>query len=183
MGNEKLYRRLLFKFRDTQGDFAPLFAAARQDSDPQATTRAAHTLRGTAGTIGARQAQAAAEKLEQACKQGEAPEIIELLLAETLAQLAPVMAGLHQLLSAEETPANQGPRPDPERIQPLVNILMDLLHESDSEAADFADKLAGELHGTPLAARMRMIREHIAAFDFDLAAEALAAISAEFKAG
>ena len=39
MNNAKLYTRMLIKFRDSQGPFAELFAAAQQDADPLAAAR------------------------------------------------------------------------------------------------------------------------------------------------
>lgn len=61
-GNEKLYRRLLDKFYQSQFDFLEQFKQARQsDDDPEAATRAAHTLKGVAGNIGAGALQQAAE--------------------------------------------------------------------------------------------------------------------------
>ena len=57
MGNAKLYLKLLAKFRVGAGDFDQRFAAALADEDPTAATRAAHTLKGTAGNIGAQGVQ------------------------------------------------------------------------------------------------------------------------------
>lgn len=50
MGDEKLYRRLLVKFRDGQQDFAAMFVQALMGGDATAPERLAHTLKGVAGT-------------------------------------------------------------------------------------------------------------------------------------
>ena len=63
MNNPSLYRRLLLRFREGQRDFLRQFDAARQGADLGAPERLAHTLRGTAGNIGALGVQAAAERL------------------------------------------------------------------------------------------------------------------------
>src|SRR4030095_5225929 len=65
LNDEKLYVRLLAKFRAAQGKFGESIRAAARDGDSRAATRAAHTLRGAAGTIGAKSVQAAAAELEK----------------------------------------------------------------------------------------------------------------------
>jgi len=45
-GNRTLYRRLLEKFREGQGDFVGEFQEAAESGDGSVTTRLAHTLKG-----------------------------------------------------------------------------------------------------------------------------------------
>jgi HPt (histidine-containing phosphotransfer) domain-containing protein len=104
---ESLYTRMLIKFRDSQGNFAEVFAASKSDADLTATTRCAHTLKGSAGNIGAKELQQAAAALERACA-GSAPALtIESALAATLEQLEGVLNGLREGLgsSAADMPA------------------------------------------------------------------------------
>ena len=69
MNNPALYQRLLLRFHEGQRDFAALFAAAQAEvqagTDPQAAQRCAHTLRGTAATIGAKRLREAADRLDR----------------------------------------------------------------------------------------------------------------------
>jgi len=97
MNNARLYTKLLIKFRDSQADFGAQFAQARQDADPDAAMRCAHTLKGTAGSMGARAVQAAAKELEAACRHQQPAQLIDDLLARTLAELDPVIEDLHKL--------------------------------------------------------------------------------------
>ncbi|MBC7703760.1 MAG: PAS domain S-box protein [Rhodoferax sp.] len=106
MNNDKLYRRLLLKFRDMYSSFADLFAMARDDADITSAERCAHTLKGTAGIIGAHGVQAAAGQLEQACREHASDAQMMALLHETLAQLAPVIDAL-QALGAPNTPSRK----------------------------------------------------------------------------
>ncbi|MES2583522.1 MAG: response regulator [Pseudomonadota bacterium] len=178
MDNPKLYTRLLIKFRDSQGDFANLFAAARTDADPTAAARAAHTLKGTAGNIGAKGVQAAAADLEHALMANAEPADIEPLLARTLQQLAPVIAGLQALDAPPAAPA-KGATPqaaaavDTPQVLAARQRLEHLLQSSDADAADAADALAELVHGTPLAATLKRVAKAIAEFDFDAALAAL----------
>ncbi|HXE40902.1 MAG TPA: response regulator, partial [Azonexus sp.] len=182
MGNEKLYRRLLGKFRDGARDFASRFAAAQDDADPQAATRAAHSLCGSAGNIGARAVQAAAAELEQACRRGDSAERIAAALARTVDRLAPVIDGLQRLATVEPAPGGAAVALDAERIRPVLDRLATLLAESDASAAETAEELAGELRGSPWAAQLGQVAKQIAIYDFDAAAEELAGIAEAFKA-
>ncbi len=97
MNNQTLYRRLLQRFVAGQADFARAFAQARSDPDPRAPERCAHTLRGTAGNIGATALQEAAAELEQLCHarlaqgQAQAPQDVQDLEAEIEAALQKIL--------------------------------------------------------------------------------------------
>ncbi|MFT3848391.1 MAG: response regulator [Propionivibrio sp.] len=173
MQNPKLYLRLLQKFRDSQADFAAQFAQARQDADPSAATRAAHTLKGTAGNIGAKALQAAAAQLELSCKDGVSAAGIDARLQATLDALAPVIAGLQKIGVGEPAAAPAHAAIDPARVGTLLEKLRSLLAESDSEAADVLETLAPLVQGTPLAQPLGNVARAIEVFDFDAALAAM----------
>ncbi|CAA7616115.1 putative Histidine kinase [Magnetospirillum sp. LM-5] len=179
MGNkESLYLRMLAKFRDGQADFAKIFADARTDSDPTAATRAAHTLKGTAGNIGAKGVQSTAADLEHACKDGKPDHEIDALLAKTLAELAPVIAVLGRIGGAAPAPA-----PAPAKtvgatdgeVKTALEKLAALLRESDSEAGDVLEALMPKIAGSPLAESLKPVALAIENCDLD---EALAKLTA-----
>ena len=169
MNKEALYRRLLLKFRDGQSDFADLFAKARGESDTTAAQRCAHTLRGTAATVGARRVQQAAELLEQACKQ-QAPEAqIDELLRRVLVELQPVMDGL-QALGGEDTGA-PAPAPvavDADKLATLRARLLALLDLGDARAIDLCEAHE-DLFRAAYPAQWKKISTSVQDFDFDVA--------------
>jgi PAS domain S-box-containing protein len=173
MQNLKLYTKLLNKFRDSQGDFASQFARARQDQDPHAATRAAHTLKGTAGNIGAKGIQAAAAELERACKEKQPKESIDPLLAKTIAELTPVVVGLENVRPGATASEETGEAADPEQIRELLGKLKELMEDSDSEAADVLERLTPLVKGTPVAAQINKVANAVAEYDFDKALEVL----------
>ena len=63
-GNEKVYRKILNKFRDSQAAVPKQIRSALVAADHDTATRAAHTLKGVAGNIGAEPVQAAAKTVE-----------------------------------------------------------------------------------------------------------------------
>ena len=182
MNNEKLYLRMLAKFRDGQGRFAEMFAAAQLDPDPVAAARAAHTLKGTAGNIGARGVQAAAGDLEQACNDKADQKRVAKILEQVLAELAPVIEGLHPIGGADpaeaasrdaQPPASEGPA-DADRLQADILRLKTLLEQSDSEAGDLVEALADLAKGSELAPVLKKVAAAVAEFDFDAALAILA---------
>jgi len=173
MNNQKLYTRMLIKFRDSQGNFSELFAAAQQDSDPTAAERAAHTLKGTAGNIGARGVQAAAGDLEQACKAGNDAVEIDGLLAKVVAELEPVISGLQQIGAGEAAPANAAPAMPKEELQAVLDRLKALLEDNDSAAGDLLSELLDRIEGTSQAKSLQPVADAINSYDFDEALEKL----------
>jgi HPt (histidine-containing phosphotransfer) domain-containing protein len=175
---ESLYTRMLIKFRDSQGQFAELFAAAKTDPDPVAPTRCAHTLKGTAGNIGARDLQAAAAELEHACLEGKTAEEIEVLFQKALAELAAIMPGLEKVGAGGTAVAATPVAPEiPEaELKAKLDKLKHLLEESDSEAGDLLSDLLDKLGNTPLAKQLKPVATAIEGFDFDAALEKLAEV-------
>lgn len=171
MNNPSLYRKLLAKFRDSQGSFAEAFALARRDPDSTAAARAAHTLKGTAGNIGAKEVQHTAAQLEYACRDKAPHDEIDRLLTLTLDTLRPVIAGL-ATLDAGAAPVD-AVRLDKGQLQPLIDKLLVLLENDDLAAGEAAEELAAATKGTHLAEQARKVALAVAGFDVDAAIEAL----------
>jgi two-component system, sensor histidine kinase and response regulator len=187
MNKEALFVRMLGKFRESQGRFAELFAAAQTDADTSAAARAAHTLKGTAGNIGARGVQAAADALEHACSQNATPELVNELLQKTVDELAIVIAGLAQVSAGEtaitgaadagNASISMSEALDAQTLSQL-DAIKRLLESSDADAADALETLLKRIGKTPLAQSLRPVAQAIEAFDFDVALERLASARA-----
>ena len=179
MDNERLYTRMLIKFRDSQGHFDESFEAAQQDTDPTAATRYAHTLKGMAGTIGARGVQAAAAALEDACREGRSAEEIRALLSRTRVELEPVIAALQPLGRTETTRGTQAIGLPDRSIGPAIDKLLTLVEQGDTDAVELAAELVGTLGDSPLATRLNAVAEALADCDFDTALERLKQLNRE----
>jgi two-component system sensor histidine kinase/response regulator len=182
MDNPKLYTRLLNKFKDSQAGFDTLFAQALQDSDASAPARVAHTLKGTAGNIGARQVQAAAAELEHACLANAPDTVVQTALAGVLDALTPVIQGLRvfagdELVQAAGAPAAAGMTEAASAANPAwdagLNKLEALLKDSDAEAMDVLDELVELANGPQQRDGLKRVAKGVEAFDFDAALEAL----------
>ena len=177
MGDAQLYRRLLRRFRDSQGAFGELFRRALVDADPEAATRLAHTLKGTAGNIGARDLQAAAGELEKACAEAASPGEIDAVCNKVLSELAVIMPGIDRLDMAQPPAADPGAAASSllsqEQVGQGLGRLCVLLEQGDSEAGEVLAGLMAGLGDSPLARRLQPIAAAIDQFDFDQALERL----------
>jgi len=173
MHNHKLYKRLLRKFSDVNADFGKQFEAARQDADPSAPMRLAHTIKGTAGNIGARGVMKAAGELEMACNNNESGMVIDSLLISMLDQLNPVIETLQQV-QADEVPGNTSQTTtDPTQVRQLIDAIKIQLDNFDSAAVDLVGELATMIKDTSMLPIMDKITAAIADYDFDVAMEEL----------
>ena len=174
-GHLPLYRKLLRTFHDTQTGFAADFAEAVAAGDAVTMTRLAHSLRGAAGTLGARALAAAAGALEQACAQRAAAAERDPLLTRAQSLLATLQVSLGRHLALEAM-AQAAPSPtlddaSREQLDALLARLTALLRDSDSAATDAAQELTALLDRLPLpttrARALRRAADSAARFDFD----------------
>jgi len=169
MNHVGFYHRQLAMFRDSQGLFGEAFRSALDGSDPEAPARMAHTLKGSAGSIGARGVQAAAEDLERACLEGAPQARLQSLSDRVVAELEPVLRGLRQAELQEAAPVPGRPRFDPTRFEEGLELLRNLLRQSDTRAGDLVEDLLPLAQGRPIAAELARAAELIAAYDYPAA--------------
>jgi two-component system sensor histidine kinase/response regulator len=167
-GDVALYRRLLRRFAVSLEQFGAGFAAASAGTDPGAATRAAHTLKGMAGNMGALQVAQAAAALESACAQGQSAAQVQALLSDVLQAMEPVRQSLLQLQPAASTTQ------DVHVAQQLATQLQALLAEDDAQAQEVAAQLAASLRCGPQGATADAICTALAEFDFEQALQLLA---------
>ncbi len=123
-GNEKLYRSLLVKFYREYPDSTRQIKDALAKEDMELGTRLAHTVKGVAGNLGARDLQAAGADVEAAIKKGTLENIEELL--ETYEQnIQSIMNGLKDFVAAEESVGQRGEKETGDRAK-LAELLQEL---------------------------------------------------------
>ena len=168
MGKQELYLRLLHSFQSSQGDFSGQFQAARADADPTAAARLAHSLRGSAGNLGARDLAQAAAALEQSCLDGADESVLQTGVARVEGCLKQVLQGLAKLRpEPPRTPA------DPVAPRQLSDArlaeLRQMLVECDITAVDTLKTLIGQAANAAEAGHLTRVCEQVERFDFDRA--------------
>ncbi len=171
LGKREAYVGLLRTFASGQAGAPEAIRAALADGRRADAERAAHTLKGVAGSIGARQLQAEAAAVEAALRRGDPP-------AEALARLAPAATTLEALLAAlvtaipPEAEAAAAGEVDGEALRAAVERLERLLEQDDIEAVGALDA-AAPLLAAAFGERAAPLRKLVKGYRFE---EALAAL-------
>jgi PAS domain S-box-containing protein len=174
-GNPKLFRKLLQEFHADHGDDPSVIRQALSDDDGGKAERLAHTIKGVAGTIGARELQARAKALELAIKSGDTDRYEDVLEAFEGA-MEPVSRGLATLApaAAEASSERTASEPvDPARVSALMDQLSVLLEEMDPDAEEKVAELmalCGDHLERPL---LKRLSQQVSGFEFEEAMETL----------
>jgi len=110
LSNASLYQQLLEYFYTDLQQFIEVMPSALNNShekaDEKLAIRLAHSLKGTAATIGANAVSQAAKALEYACREVQDPEVIEELLQKTNKSIKEVKQGLDVFFADIHTKEN-----------------------------------------------------------------------------
>jgi len=165
-GNVGGYRKLLRKFADNQANAIEEIINARLQGDNETAVRAAHTLKGVGGSIGAGNLQRLGGELEHGLK--ESPEAdFEALLADTGAELERLIQAIGDALGAAEVSQNAPTKPLPVDYNPRLQLLSDQLAEYDGEAGDTLDKLVDDVGDPEIRAQLDKLRNLVGQYDYD----------------
>ena len=175
--NRRLYRKLLRRFWDNYKDFAGTFEAALMEADSGSAERCAHTLKANAATLGAKQVSLVAGELEQACAQSLE---YEPALKATLQALQEVIQGLGEYIAQQDHAAisvlpDNFTQPN-ESLYPLLDKLSALLAEYDTSALDLMEDIEAAMGVSHYKTDINEMARAIEAYDFELAADKLAAL-------
>ncbi len=174
-GDPAAYRRLLEKFVSNQGDVVIRATEALDRGDRETAQRLMHTLKSTAGTIGAHRLQELAAAAEQALRQGKDGG---RLRAEK--ELADELSLVLERIDTTKQPATAAPGSgEAIDLEPQLKALLSRLEEFDPEA----EELLQPLLATPLpphqSRTLREIASSVEAYDFERASERLRSLLSE----
>ncbi|MBF0627119.1 MAG: PAS domain S-box protein [Magnetococcales bacterium] len=173
VGKRALYGSMLRKFVAGQQDAPARIREALAAGDRETAERLAHTLKGTAGNIGAGGIQEQAGLLEAAIKENRPPERLLTALATLETDLDALIAALVVALPEESREAPAAPAApvgpvDPELFRNRVMALGRFLAEDNSDATDLWEGNL-ELFKAALPGQWRAIAEDLQGFDFESA--------------
>ena len=147
----------------------------------EAAERAAHTLKGVAGTLGAGALQKKAAGLEAAIKEGKTEDEIEAHLETVQAALLSLISAILRALPPEEaTEVTQPAEVDWDQARDLVIRLEALLTEHNAGAIDFFEQSAFILRAA-LGQAAASVEDPLTSWDLLGALEALRAAKADCK--
>jgi signal transduction histidine kinase/ABC-type amino acid transport substrate-binding protein/DNA-binding response OmpR family regulator/HPt (histidine-containing phosphotransfer) domain-containing protein/HAMP domain-containing protein len=180
-GNTGLYKSLLTKFIDNQGDAGDKILGALETDLKDDAIRFAHTLKGVSGNIGAIELQEQAQAVETMIRQDDDVHLPIAItrMTETLGRICQVIKSVLDEQAKGEDPNNT--LFDKDAIAPKIKILSHCLLSSDTEAQSILKEIMAMVDGTPLEADMRQIAKDAGAYVFDDALDKLNAACRKFK--
>ncbi|MDP2171005.1 MAG: Hpt domain-containing protein, partial [Rhodocyclaceae bacterium] len=170
-GNAEKYVRLLNLFADSHGQDATSLTAALAAGDLDGIKRLAHTLKGSAGNLGATAVQEAATALHAAIARQAGHNEIERHLATLGAELAALIDAIRRLPQELQSPATL----EPEQLAAVLDRLEALLAIGDMAADDLAHSTAPLLQAGLGATTAATLHRHIDAVDYEAALAVLRA--------
>jgi CheY-like chemotaxis protein/HPt (histidine-containing phosphotransfer) domain-containing protein len=184
-GNEKLYRKLLLQFLDTNRESANEIRAALEKKDQTLAVRLAHTVKGVAGTLGADTLAQVAGELEKALKTGETDELSTLLykfeshLNQVMQSIKKSEAGKKEKMESGES-SGQDPV-DNAVVGPILKELFELMESDLVEAHSRLEDLAGQLANSILSEQFKKLEDQMDIFDIPAALDTLKNIASELN--
>jgi len=171
LGKREAYVGLLRTFASGQAGAPEAIRAALAGGRKADAERAAHTLKGVAGSIGAQELQAQAGAVEAALR-GDAPSAeVSALVDRAGTTLGALLAGLATVVPPEVEASIAGPI-DPEALQAAVERIERLLEQDDIEAVAALDA-AAPLLAAAFGERALALRKLVKGYRFE---DALAAL-------
>jgi CheY-like chemotaxis protein len=181
-GNAALYVQLLDRFREAQRDAGAQIRADFEAGRLREAGARAHTLRGVAGNVGARELQTLAQAVEEGLALA-APDPARLASGVRSLETAvdATMASLDRYFTrAAETPAEPAPvavmAPDGDGLAAAAQ-LDHLLAEYSGDAIDYFESVRARLAGVLDGQRLAHLAQHLSRYEFEEARQLLAARS------
>jgi CheY-like chemotaxis protein len=174
-GNRKRYETLLRRFAQQQAGAVEGIRKALSTGDAATAERAAHSLKGAAGTLGAAALSEAAAKAETAIRRGQG--IGMALTSLSLALLPAVEAIRAAVPEAVATNGGGLASADPAAVVEPLTRLKRLLETDDGEAADFIVDALPNLSGVLTGAEIESLSELVGDFNFEAALKCLSGIA------
>jgi HPt (histidine-containing phosphotransfer) domain-containing protein len=171
LGKKPMYLNMLRKFVAGQQGAVDKALEALDAGDWDTAVRTVHTTKGVCGNIGAAGVQEQAGQLEEALKERQPRETLDVLAAQLRSTLEPLVDAIVAWLPAEST-VQASAAVDEAALERVMVQLRELCADMDSGAEDLLGEHAAMLQSA-YPKHAQAISDAIKGFDFDLAVEQL----------
>jgi len=164
-GNRTLLIKMMQRFSSDAPNFAKSYAEARTKNDLEVATRLAHSMKGSAGTIGLMELQAAAGQLEAALREKADEQEVTRIYNVTVTALSRAVRLIDEIINSSSTGNGEHADKNPSEILTRLRMLRLLVEDADTDAARHCRDLA-ELLPTNQAPLGRALLDLTEAYDF-----------------
>lgn len=177
--NMQLYRNMLSQFEEKNNFFYQKFMSHLTDGDVQGQTRLVHTLKGSAGNIGANILYQQLDELERTCAQPMKQQQWQALLDKVINELALVNQAIAAQLAQVTVPSvvKVPLSLTGMEITSTLNELQQLVDEFDTQAQSVAERLLEGVLEPQQKVWLQQFIAQLQRFDFEAAQQILS----EFK--
>jgi len=181
-GEKEFFKKLLLDFHEDYRSAAGEMMQALMNGQTEYVQRRAHTIKGVAGTIGAKDLMKNSAALEHAFI-SDAKEDRRALMVELTKSLNEVMKSIGVILAPayEHHEKRSGPggaeNVDLEKVRPLMTELMGLLMEGDAGSEECFEALRDNIDVSDYSEYMDKLQEQIDGYDFEDAMQTLVGLS------
>lgn len=167
LGNQEgLYLRLLAMLRENHANLGYQIRAAIQENDLELAHRLAHTLKGLAASVGAKELSKSARELEFALGHSQTENLS--LQTDTVIHLLQTTLNAAEtiLQNALQASGHETEKIENDKIKEQINTLKILLVESNAEAVNQIERLQKSLN-KELSSELTSIQKRIQQYDFE----------------
>jgi PAS domain S-box-containing protein len=180
-GNRNLLIKMMQRFSADAPNFAVTYDEARGRNDMEAVTRLAHSLKGSAGTIGLMELQAAAGQLEAALREKADEKEVTRAHHDTTTALTRAVRLIDEIVNSPSGSNGGHADANPSEILTRLRMLRLLVEDADTDAARHCRDLA-ELLPTGQAELGRALLDLTEAYDFPKALATVDQLISELSA-
>jgi two-component system, sensor histidine kinase and response regulator len=173
-GNRKLYLWLLRSFVKNESNAATVIEGLLNAGDAKSAARHTHTIKGSAGSMGAVELEELSRSLEKAIIQNDTPERIKAFYEYFATEFYRLLTELTRHLPVAKKSADVNPSAvvNVALVTPILKKLWCYINGRDGKAEGYLDDFQKELAGFP-DKDIRQIKTYISAFDFNAASDSL----------
>jgi PAS domain S-box-containing protein len=175
-GNRKLYLWVLRTFVEKESHTMMEIREALRAGDTTSALRYTHTIRGSAGNMGAVELEMLALNLEKMIESGESTARIMAALEQFSAESKRLVTELKKCLPAVQYVDTSTDLIDLAIVTPILNKLLVYIKGRNGKAERYLDDFQRELAGLPEPA-VRQIKRHLNNFEFAGARDALLSLA------
>jgi PAS domain S-box-containing protein len=187
-----LYKKVLNHFHGRHRDIEGVLRSELAANDPDTARRLVHTIKGVAGTVGAKRLSDISSRLEAAIK-NEGSESISDLVDQFAGESKRVMKALDAFFEKENAMRSKAAAdgggtgsPPPKalktsRLKTLLQELARLLDERDSDVIRLVSEIKALLDPSGISENFRVLESRVIRFKFERAKEALEEVTKELE--